>query len=137
MTTANPTATKGLGPRGKEHRIPPPVRFVVLAAVLATFGLICYSIGSHRGAGRHVLTGRAFVSPYQGEVTVNGWAYGFDISQNGMHWYDARGRSHEGGIPPCMQHGSTYTWIRFGWSPARGQHESWRVVTWVQCIRRP
>lgn len=97
MTATDPATTKDL----EQRLIPRAVTFIVLATVLAAFGFVCYSVGSHRGAEPPVLTGRAYVSPDQGGVSVNGWTYGF------------------------------------GWSPAYGQHESWRVVTWIQCIQRP
>ncbi len=44
--------------------------------------------------------------------------------------------SHQGGIPPCLQHGPRFSPIRFGWSTAIGPDgDQWRVVTWVQCSR--
>ena len=114
------------------------VKTVVAVIGLALFGFICYGIGTNHGTGSHVLTGRAYVSPYQGFVKVNGWPYGFEVNPNGMDWYDSHGGFHEGGLPPCMQHAPRYTWIRFSYANAHGlQGDSWRVVTWVQCIARP
>jgi hypothetical protein len=143
IKVAAPTVTLDVQPdvpdSGTPGRlIPLKVKAIVGLLGLALFGFICYGIGTNHGTGSHVLTGRAYVSPSQGSVKVNGWAYGFAVSPNGMNWYDSRGGSHEGGIPPCMQQAPRYAWIRFGYVEADGLHEdSWRVVTWVQCIAQP
>lgn len=113
--------------------IPFKVMVGLAAFGVALVGFIGYGVGTNHDTGPHVLTGQAYVSPYQASVTVHGWVYGFDISPNGMHWYDAAG-SHDGGIPPCLQQPGN-TWIRFGYADATGPDtESWQVVTWVQCI---
>ena len=112
--------------------IPLKVKVSLAAFGVALVGFIGYGIGTNHGTGPHVLTGQAYVTPYQASVTVHGWVYGFDITPNGMHWYDSTG-SHDGGIPPCLQQPG-HRWIRFGYAEAKGLNESWRVVTWVQCI---
>jgi hypothetical protein len=118
-----------------ERLIPSKVKIGLIALALTLVGLLGYGIGANHGTGAQVLTGRAYASPYQAAVTVGGWTYGFEISPNGMRWYDAGGGSHEGGIPPCLQHPGN-PWIRFGIADATGLNDqsSWRAVTWVQCI---
>ena len=140
MTVTQPGMTPGPQPgvpeaSSSEPLIPWKVKAVMVALVVAVFGFICYGIGTNHGTGSHVLIGRAYVSPDQVGVKVNGWSYGFEMTGNSMDWYDTHGASHEGGIPPCLQHGPRWSWIRFGWSTATGlDNDSWRVVTWVQCI---
>jgi hypothetical protein len=121
---------------GNARLIPLRVKAVLLVAGLALFGFICYGIGTNHGKASHVLIGRAFVTPFQGAVRVDGWAYGFEVNPNGMRWYDSSGGSHEGGVPPCMQHAPRTVWIRFGYATAQGLGgDAWRVVSWVQCIK--
>jgi hypothetical protein len=123
--------------QGSRDRLVPLKAKVVLAGVaIATVGLVSYGIGTNHGTGSHVLTGRAYVGVGQASVIVDGWAYGFTISPNGMSWYDANGASHDGGIPPCLQHPASSAWIRFGYVNSTGLdgQPSSRVVTWTQCI---
>ncbi|HEY2297299.1 MAG TPA: hypothetical protein VGH43_06195 [Jatrophihabitans sp.] len=139
MTVSQPDLTHGPEPGGpdptdRDRLIPLKVKTVLLVVLIAVVGLICYGIGTNHGTGSHVATGRAYVSPYQVGVRTGGWSYGFEITQNGMFWYDAHGGFHEGGIPPCLRHGPRFSWIRFGWSTANGLGNHWRMVTWVQCI---
>jgi hypothetical protein len=123
--------------RPAERLIPLKAKIVFVSLVLAVFGFICYGIGTNQGAGAHVLTGRAFVGVDQASVKVDGWVYGLVISPDGMTWYDTNGGSHDGGIPPCLQHPG-YAWIRFGYANATGLdgQPSDRVVTWTQCVNR-
>ena len=120
-----------------QRLVPLKVKAVLVLIVFGLVALISYGIGTNHGRGGHVLTGRAYVTAYQAGVRTDGWSYGFDVGPNIMTWYDARGTLHQGGMPRCMRHTPTSTWIRFGWTNALGQGgESWRVVTWVQCINR-
>ena len=140
MTVTQPDMAHGPGPggpdpTGRDRLIPLKAKTVLLLVLIAVFGLICYGIGTNHGTGLHVGTGRAYVSPYQVGVRTGGWSYGFEITRNGMFWYDADDGFHEGGIPPCLQHAPRFSWIRFGWSTANGfDGDHWRMVTWVQCI---
>jgi hypothetical protein len=114
------------------------VKAVLIVAGLALLGFICFGIGTNHGKGSHVLVGRAHVSDSQGAVKAGDVWYGFNIDPNTMHWYDATGGFHEGGIPPCLQHAPQDAWIRFGYATAHGLHgDSWGVVTWLQCTHRP
>jgi hypothetical protein len=136
MTLASESDTGPVPDPTPERLVPLKAKVALAAFAVALFGFICYVIGTDQGTGSYVLTGRAYVGPDQASVTVGGRAYGFEISPNGMRWYDARGGgSHDGGIPPCLQHPG-YAWIRFGYAKANGLdgQSSWRVVTWVQCI---
>ena len=115
--------------------IPVKVKFALAVFGLAILGLISYGIGTNHGTP-HVLTGRAYVGQGVATVKVGGWAYGFGVSPNAMTWYDANGSSHDGGIPPCLQHPGQYAWLRFQYANASGPDGStWRDVTWVQCIQ--
>lgn len=112
------------------------VTVVVAAVVLVLVGWLGYQIGAHRNAGGHVLTGRAFTTGSQVQVRVDGWVYGFDITPN-MQWYDARGGSHDGLIPPCLRRpGDRHVWLRFAYSvaPALDGGVWGRPVAWVQCL---
>ena len=137
VVTASPSAPSE---RAVDNRLLPlRVKVVLVTIVLALIGFISYGIGTDHGreAVAHVATGRAYVSPYQVGVRAGGWSYGFELTRGGMDWYDRRGMSHQGGIPPCLQHGPRFSPIRFGWSTAAGPHgDQWRVVTWVQCLAR-
>jgi hypothetical protein len=138
MTAALPPAVER-EPNGGEPLVALPVKVIGAVIALATVALIGYGIGTQQGkAGPHVLTGRAYVGDTVGSIMVDGWAYGFDITPNGMQWYEAGGDSHDGGVPPCLQgRPGHYAWIRFGYSVAYGLHgESWRAVDWVQCLTR-
>lgn len=135
MTLASSAAPVDAPDPTRERLLPLKVKVGLIAFAIALFGFLCYSVGTNHDSGPRVLTGRAYVSPNQLGVTVNGRAYGLEITQNGLDWYDASGGPHEGGIPPCLQHPG-YTWIRFGYAEASGLNDqsSWRVVTWVQCV---
>jgi hypothetical protein len=125
-------------PPAEERLVPLKVKAVLVVLAFGVVALISYGIGTNHGKGAHVETGRAYVTAYQAAVRVDGWVYGFEVGPNVMSWYDARGGLQNGGVPPCMRHTPTFAWIRFGWTNATGQSgESWRVVTWVQCIARP
>ena len=120
--------------------IPLRVKVALIGLALAVAGFICYGIGTTHGTrtAAHTSVGRAYASPYQVGVRADGWSYGFELTRNGMFWYDSRHVLHEGGIPPCLQHGPRFSWIRFGWSSAVGlRGDQWRSVTWVQCVHRP
>lgn len=118
-----------------ERLVPLKAKVGLVSLAIATFGLICYGIGTNHAAGTHVLTGRAYVGGDQASVKVDGWVYGISISPNGMTWYDAAGGVHDGGVPPCLQHPG-YAWIRFGYASATGLdgQTSSRVVAWTQCV---
>ena len=125
-------------PSDQDRLIPLRVKAVLAVLGMALVGFIGYGIGTNHGTGAHILVGRAYVSPVQGTVKVGDEAYGFQVSPNGMDWYDSRGGAHEGGIPPCLRHAPRMVWIRFGYASATGlDGDSWRVVTWVQCVHHP
>ena len=135
MTAVHPTGKlEAAGVRSPGWPIPPKVKVGLAASGLALIGFIGYGIGTTRDTGAHVASGHAYVSPAgQVGVTVGGWGYGFQVTDNGMKWYDAAGM-HDSGVPPCLQQ-SGDPWLRFGWAKATGlSGESWRVVTWVQCV---
>lgn len=123
---AGASATRPLG-----RLIPLKVKVGLAAFGVALIGFIGYGIGTNHDTGAHVASGHAYVSPAgQVGVTVGGWVYGFEVTDNGMKWYDADGL-HDGGIPPCLQQAGD-PWLRFGWASAKGVNgDSWRVVTWV------
>lgn len=108
---------------------------VCVALVLA--GLVGYGLHA-RAAQPHVGVGRAYVGLDGGTVKVDGWNYGFAVDTS-MNWYDHQGSNYEGSIPPCMRNRPGFAWIRFGWSTAYDPtgHESYRAVTWVECVARP
>jgi hypothetical protein len=123
-------------PRGSTARLVPlKAKIGLVTLALAVFGFVCYGIGTNQGTGSHTSTGHAIVGVDQASVQVGGWVYGFAISPNGMTWYDTKGGSHDGGIPPCLEHPGN-AWIRFGYASATGLdgQSSGRVVTWTQCI---
>ena len=139
MTATLPPASVDPEPNGGKPFVGMPAKVVAAVIVLATVALIGYGIGTQHGKSRsHVLTGRAYLGDTVGSVRVDGWAYGFDITPNGMQWYDGRGDRHDGGIPPCLKdRPGHYAWIRFGYSIADGLYgEGWRSVDWVQCLTR-
>ena len=137
VVTAPPVSAD---PAGAGPLIALRVKVGLIGCLLALFGFICYGIGTAHGSRfpAHVAVGRAYVSPAQVGVRVGGWSYGFELSENGLTWYDSRGVRHDGGLPSCLRNGPRHTWIRFGWSTAIGPGgEQWRSVTWVQCTGHP
>lgn len=118
-------------PTGSAARPPRSVLALLAALAALVIGLTSYLVGAHHEQRTWELTGTAQVGLHEASACIDGWCYGIDDS---VHWFDARGRSHDSGWPDCLDRvGSTVT-IQFGAVAVSYPDDSGeRLVTWVRC----
>jgi hypothetical protein len=117
---------------GAVRRYRTPLALVAVLALLVAGVAAGNAWGRHQ-AGTRTLTGRAYSTPYQIGVTVDGWTYGIPVS---VPWYDATGAFHEDGRPGCLPASAQLLPVTFGAVTVTHDGASWREVVWVSCRGR-